>query len=210
MSQLIEQFERFASVVPATRPDELALYQRHFDLLHHWNEQFNLVSRNAFEKAFANHYLDSVLVSDVAVAHTEGRALFDVGSGAGFPGLICAIRYPDRPIQLYEKSLKKQSFLSTAVVQLELKNIQVKGLFGAERVRGLVLARAVFPPDKLFKFMSSSLEPKSRVVLQRGGMSEAPKVPAGFRALRSVRYDLPMECGARFAEVFEVVPRGTK
>jgi 16S rRNA (guanine527-N7)-methyltransferase len=210
MPDLLQQFEAHRGKIPPVRPDELALYAKHFSLLQHWNEQFNLVSRNAFEKAFANHYLDSIFVADTAAALAEGRPLIDIGSGAGFPGLILAIRYPKLSIRLFEKSLKKQTFLSTAVVQLGLANVQVNGLFEEKNTYALVVARAVFPPDKIFKFMGAHLKPKSRLVFQRGGQSEAPKVPPYFKSIRSEKYDLPLDCGSRFAEVFELVPRGTK
>lgn len=210
MPTLTEQFDSFRSVSPKVRPDEVEMYEKHLALLRHWNEQFNLVSRNAFEKAFANHYLDSIIVSDIAVSLAEGRPLIDVGSGAGFPGIILAIRYPTLPITIYEKSLKKQTFLSTVVVQLGLKNVEVKGLFGEVPTQGMVVARAVLPPDKYFKFMGGSLRGKSRVVFQRGGASSPPQVPPHFKLIKSTKYDLPMDCGSRFAEVFELVPRGTK
>jgi 16S rRNA (guanine527-N7)-methyltransferase len=210
VATLAEQFKAFAGKVPAVRADEVALYDRHLELLRYWNEQFNLVSRNAFEKAFANHYVDGIFVADIAASLADGRPLIDVGSGAGFPGLIFAIRYPQLSITLFEKSLKKQGFLSNAVVQLGLKNVQVSGLFGEEPLYGMVVARAVFPPDKYFKFMAANLKPKSRIVFQRGGNSEKPPVLPYFKALRSERYDLPLDCGSRFAEVFELVPRGTK
>jgi 16S rRNA (guanine527-N7)-methyltransferase len=210
MPDLAQQFESFKGKIPAVRPEELALYVRHFELLQHWNEQFNLVSRNAFEKAFANHYLDSLFVADIAVSLSEGRPLVDVGSGAGFPGLILAIRYPTLPIRLFEKSLKKQTFLSTAVVQLGLRHVEIGGLFEGADTKSMVVARAVFPPDKIFKFFSTRLKPGSRLVFQRGGQSEAPSIPKTFRSLRTARYDLPLDCGSRYAEVLELVPRGTK
>ncbi len=209
MPDLVQQFKEHEGKIPAVTPLEVARYAEHFALLQHWNEQFNLVSRNAFEKAFANHYLDSIYVSDVAASHSQDRPLIDIGSGAGFPGLILAIRYPDTEIRLFEKSLKKQNFLSTVVVQLGLKNVEINGIFEEKKVEALVVARAVFPPDKIFKFMGEHLTKRSRLVFQRGGMSEPATVPNRFRPVHSFKYDLPLECGSRFAEVYEYVPRGT-
>ena len=210
MADLAKQFEAFAGKIPQVRSDEVALYAKHFELLQHWNEQFNLISRNAFEKAFANHYLDSLFVADIAVAQAQDRPLIDIGSGAGFPGLILAIRYPNVPIQLFEKSLKKQNFLSTVVVQLGLKNVQINGLFEQKGSYAMVIARAVFPPEKIFKFMAEHLAKQGRVIFQRGGQSVAPTVPNRFHSIQSTKYDLPLDCGSRYAEVFEYVPRGTK
>ena len=96
------------------------------------------------------------------------------------------------------------------VVQLGLSNVQIKGLFEEKGSYGLVMARAVFPPDKIFKFMSAHLKNGSRLVFQRGGQSEQVRPPAFFKPLRSAKYNLPMDCGSRFAEVYELVPRGTK
>ena len=61
----------------------------------------------------------------------QGR-LVDVGSGAGFPGLVLKIFYPEMEVCLVESVKKKARFLETAVLALELKGVQVLSLRAEE------------------------------------------------------------------------------
>ena len=134
-----DEFKEWAGLLPTVREDEIDLYERHLALLTTWNEQMNLVSRNSLEKAFATHFADSVHIADFGHRFAQGRPVYDLGSGAGFPGLTYAIRYPDESITLFEKSLKKQSFLLAVVAQLELKNVRVEGALPDNAFNGLFL-----------------------------------------------------------------------
>ena len=205
-----EQFEEWAKTLPPVREDEIALYERHLALLKTWNERMNLVSRNSLEKAFPTHFADSVHIADFGHRFAEGRTVFDLGSGAGFPGIIYAIRYPDEPITLFEKSLKKQSFLLAAVAQLELENVRVDGALPDEKFHGLFLGRAVMQRQDLFPFFRDHLKAGARVIANLGGQTEATSAPDDFKLLERTRYTLPLDAGDRQIEAFQFVPRGTK
>jgi 16S rRNA (guanine527-N7)-methyltransferase len=179
-------------------------------MLRAWNERMNLVSRNSFGMAFENHYADSVFIADFAKRFQEGRPFFDLGSGAGFPGLIFAIRYPGEPITLYEKSLKKQGFLSAVVAQLGLSHARIEGGLERGKLQGIFLARAVMQRPELFAFFARHLKPGARICVNLGGKTEATPAPAEFRRLAETQYTLPKGAGNRRLEIYEFVPRGTK
>ena len=81
-------------------------------LLTKWNRNINLVSVKSLEDVWRRHILDSVQLA----AHIPRGAgvITDLGSGAGFPGLVLSIML-DRPIRLVEASGKKAAFLREAV-----------------------------------------------------------------------------------------------
>ena len=91
-------------------------------LLSKWNEKINLVSKNTLVDIWERHFLDSGQI----IKHVEasGKRWVDVGSGAGFPGLVVALLLRDRKIDcdlvLVEKNLKKGFFLSEVIRKLKL------------------------------------------------------------------------------------------
>lgn len=199
----------FTPDLPPTTQRERVLYQRHFELLQSWNERMSLVSTKSLETAMGTHYADSLYTCDFAKA--QGKApFFDLGTGAGFPGIVFAIRFPDEPIVLFEKSQKKQSFLMTTIQQLELSNVTLAGVLERGRYYGTFLARAVHPPQELMLFYDRFLELGSRFVLSLGGTAETPAIPENFRVLDETSYDLPEDRGARRLMMVQLVSRGTK
>ncbi len=209
---LIEQFKSHSDKISALgklTDRELELYETHFALLRSWNERMALVSKKSIDRSFASHYVDSIFISDFAEKLRKGRFVYDFGTGAGFPGIVYAIRYPSTKVSVYERSLKKQTFLSAALATLNLVNIQMGGEFPVERRSGVFLARAVLPPQELFKFMSNRMVEGSTLVVNLGGSSEPIEVPPQFVKTDKEVYDLPMDCGSRRVESFDYVPRGT-
>ena len=91
-------------------------------LLSKWNEKINLVSKNTLVDIWERHFLDSGQI----IKHVEvsGKRWVDVGSGAGFPGLVVALLLRDRKIDcdlvLVEKNPKKGFFLNEVVRKLKL------------------------------------------------------------------------------------------
>ena len=95
-------------------------------LLSKWNEKINLVSKNTLVDIWERHFLDSGQI----IKHVEasGKRWVDVGSGAGFPGLVVALLLRDREIDcnlvLVEKNPKKGFFLNEVIRKLNL-NVEV-------------------------------------------------------------------------------------
>ncbi len=91
-------------------------------LLSKWNEKINLVSKNTLMDIWERHFLDSGQI----IKHVEasGKRWVDVGSGAGFPGLVVALLLRDRKIDcdlvLVEKNPKKGFFLNEVIRKLNL------------------------------------------------------------------------------------------
>lgn len=206
---LSPQFETFKESIPKVRAREVELYEKHFELLKSWNEKIGLVSRKSIDKSFGSHYVDSIYIAEFADRYRKEMPVYDLGSGAGFPGIIYAIRYPEAKVTLYERMLKKQGFLSAALAGLSLDNLQCGGEFPPERRSGLFIARAVLPPAELFAFMEKRMKEGSVLILNVGGSSDEVHHPRTFSRLGQLTYTLPMDCGSRRVESFLYVPRGT-
>lgn len=87
------------------------------------NQKQNLVSRRSGKAELINHVEDCRKV--LSFCSLEDQKIIDIGSGAGFPGLILAIYCPGAQVTLVESDLKKSEFLKAASAELELANVQV-------------------------------------------------------------------------------------
>ena len=91
------------------------------DLVLNENKKHNLIAKSTENLIWGRHILDSAQL--VKFIDFKSHILADLGSGAGFPGLVLAIfnKYKDFHVKLYEKSPVKREFLSQVIQELELK-----------------------------------------------------------------------------------------
>jgi 16S rRNA (guanine527-N7)-methyltransferase len=144
-----EQFEAMAlELAPryALVLDERVLgrFWRHFALVLQWNQRTNLTGVTAVDEAVRRHYLESAVGASMLTP--ECARLFDVGSGAGFPGIPLACLRPELEVVLVESHGRKAAFLRDAIQALGLERVRVEcGRFHRVELneRDAVAARAL-------------------------------------------------------------------
>ena len=118
----IDAFRRFTQVSRET----ITSLKKYEDILIKANKTLNLIGNSTIKDIWTRHFLDSVQVIDFI--DKNNKTLVDLGSGAGFPGLVLAIALKDRKIplkiKLIEKSPKKVKFLKNLINELQL-NVEV-------------------------------------------------------------------------------------
>ena len=118
----IDTFRRFTQVSRET----ITSLKKYEDTLIKANKTLNLIGNSTIKDIWTRHFLDSVQVIDFI--DKNNKVLVDLGSGAGFPGLVLAIALKDRKIplkvKLIEKSPKKVKFLKNLIYELQL-NVEV-------------------------------------------------------------------------------------
>jgi 16S rRNA (guanine527-N7)-methyltransferase len=103
-------------------------FGRYFELLVSWNEHMNLTAITEQVEVYVKHFYDSLLMLEHATAESiyqEAQSIVDVGTGAGFPGLVLAIRSPDKQFTLVDALAKRLKFLETVKLELGLKNVEL-------------------------------------------------------------------------------------
>ena len=171
----IDTINRFAQV---SRETIRSLIQ-YENLLFKANKNQNLVGKSTIDNVWIRHFLDSVQVIDFI--DNNRHSLIDIGSGAGFPGLVLAIASKDRKmslkIKLIEKSLKKTLFLNEVIDQLKL-DAQVINLNVFEKNYSLdsevITARAFKPLEKILELIHNKAKnwKKIFVFLGKTGRNE--------------------------------------
>lgn len=122
--------------------------------LERWQKAINLVGRTTLDEVWVRHVLDSAQV--VPLVPAEARALADLGSGGGFPGLVIAALRPDLQVTLIESDARKAAFLGEAGRRMSLKNqpkIIVSRIEKAPPAAAdVVTARALAPLSQLLEW----------------------------------------------------------
>jgi len=117
------------------------------------NKTLNLIGKSTIDEIWTRHFLDSVQVIDFI--NKKDKTLIDIGSGAGFPGLVLAIALKDRKIptkvKLLEKSPKKVNFLKNIAhdLQLDVEVIEENIFEYKKKISQDVIVARAFKPLKI-------------------------------------------------------------
>lgn len=102
--------------------ENLASLAKYKDLLVEYNKKFNLTAIKSDEEIYLKHFYDSLTLIK-AYSLNGNLKLLDIGTGAGFPGIVLKIFYPDLELTLLDSNHKKIAFLEVAIKELNLKNV---------------------------------------------------------------------------------------
>jgi 16S rRNA (guanine527-N7)-methyltransferase len=137
---------------PPVSRETLHRLQQYYNLLIKWQEKINLISPATIPKAWERHFLDSLQIAPLVPK--SAKTLYDVGSGAGFPGMILAIACPDIKVTMIESDSKKCAFLQTVSRETDtpvaIQNERIEAI--ALPAPGVVTARALAPLSTLFAY----------------------------------------------------------
>tara|TARA_Y100000590_G_scaffold240998_1_gene271006 strand:+ start:285 stop:920 length:636 start_codon:yes stop_codon:yes gene_type:complete len=171
----IDAFTRFSQVSRET----IRSLIKYENKLVYYNKNLNLIGKSTLNQIWTRHFLDSVQVIDFISKNY--KSLIDIGSGAGFPGLVLAITSKDRKIpmkvKLIEKSPKKANFLKTIVDELDL-NVEVinQNIFEYPKKlsEDVFVARAFKPLKIILELIHNKAENWKRIFIFLGktGKSE--------------------------------------
>ena len=132
--------------------------EKYLSILDSWRNQSNLIGPNEWERIWDRHILDSHQLRKFI---PESAKVVDIGTGAGFPGIILAASASgDGHITLIESSAKKCKFLQTVAEQtglpISIVNSRIESV--DEFYADFVTARAVAPLEKLIEYTLPALE----------------------------------------------------
>jgi len=167
--------------------DALPLATAYADLLAREATVRGLIGPREVPRLWERHLVNCALVTDLV---PEGATVCDIGSGAGLPGLVMAIRRPDLQIMLVEPLLRRTTFLDEAITCLGLVNVAVERA-RAESLHGtqefdVVTSRAVAPMARLSQW-SLPLVRSGGVFLAMKGSAVQAELDSAAKAIRTGR-----------------------
>lgn len=102
--------------------DKKSQLTKYAELLVEWNEKINLTAITEPEEIAVKHFLDCIMIFKY-VDISQNSSVIDIGTGAGFPGLVMKIVRPDINLTLLDSLNKRITFLDTVCSELSLKNV---------------------------------------------------------------------------------------
>lgn len=160
------EFGRTANVSRET----LARFEAYEDLLQQWQKRINLVSRTTLPDVWGRHFLDSLQLRKWVKPDV---ASLDMGSGAGFPGLVLSIAC-DAPFVLVESDSRKCAFLrearrvTDAPAEIHEGRAEALAEGGGSPSFGLIVARALAPVSRLLELARPLLGRDGTCVFLKG------------------------------------------
>lgn len=118
--EFIEKLKDFNISVNKT---QLLQFDKYQQLLYEWNQKINLTGITEYEQVYLKHFYDSATLCKVINLENEST-LCDVGTGAGFPGIVLKILFPNLKVTLVDSLEKRIKFLNLVIKELDLKGIE--------------------------------------------------------------------------------------
>lgn len=135
-------------------------------LLLKWQKKINLISPSTIDDAWNRHFEDSIQVEPLIPS--DAKVLFDLGCGAGFPGLVLAMIRPELDIHLVESDQKKCSFMKAVSRETKtpvtIHNERIEKTNIAE-IPDVISARALASLEMLFNYCRPWIEQNPDVTL---------------------------------------------
>ena len=153
------------------------------------NINHNFISKSTESLIWSRHILDSAQL--VKFINFKNGSLSDLGSGAGFPGLILAIYNQNFNfhVKLYEKSSVKRNFLSEMIDKLKIKASLFSNVFDAKIESEYIISRAFKKLDKIIQVSREIAKKPHKLVILKGKNAQEEAI----KAFKSYKYTYKLE-----------------
>ena len=184
--------------------DQLKQLDQFYHLMLEWNEKINLTRITEEQDVYLKHFYDSLTLNKV-VNLKEVNTLCDVGTGAGFPGIVLKIIFPQIKITLIDSLQKRVNYLNEVIKELDLKEIEAIHARG-EEYKGsfdVVTARAVANIEKLVGYTMHLVSKNGIFVAMKGNIEEEltepvkSKLSKKYNIQKIEQFTLPKENSMR-------------
>ena len=174
--EFINELSKLNIPVDAEKLKKLDIY---YHLLLTENNKYNLTNITQEEDVYLKHFYDSLTITKVV--ELNNQSLCDIGTGAGFPGLVLKIFYPNLKVDLLDATTKKCNFLKLVIEKLSLKEINVINRRAEEYSKetrekyDIVTSRAVAPLKHLLEYSIPLLKINGQFIALKSNINEEIK-----------------------------------
>ena len=176
--------------------DKAIVLSSYLDLVMSFNPSLKLVGEKERDEIARRHILDSASAYPVFLENTEaGDQIGDLGSGAGFPGIVLAILFPDRNFVLIDRMTRRIGFLRIVKAKLNLENVEIldKDIKDVKRNFSVITCRAFRPLSEigeevvaltssaiLYKAVEDNIEKELETLRSQGYVFNASILPVSI------------------------------
>lgn len=198
--------------------EQLSQLENYYKLLVSWNEKMNLTAITKPKDVAIKHFADSLSVLNY-VDIPKGASIIDVGTGAGFPGMVLKIARPDIKLTLLDSLNKRLVFLEDVLdnLGLEAQLIHSRAEEGGQNIDlrecyDFAVSRAVAQLNVLCEYCLPYVRLSGSFIAFKGGESDG-EIKNASKAIQILggknknvyKFDLPENSGSRTLVVIEKV-----
>ncbi len=181
--------------------------EKYYQLLIQYNRVMNLTGITEKEEAYLKHFYDSLTIVK-AIDLNKDLKLCDIGTGAGFPGIVLKIVFPNLKITLVDSLQKRINFLNEVITQLHLTDIEAihsrieeYGIISRE-IFDVVTARALAATNILLEYATPLVKVGGYFIPLKGKIDQEPSYEHAAKVLNMQLVDeqnflLPIENSTR-------------
>ena len=173
ISEFIEELIKL-NIEPTQK--QLEQLNRYYELIVEYNKVMNLTGITEKEQVYLKHFYDSLTIAKVIDLNKE-ETLCDIGTGAGFPGIVLKILFPNLKITLIDSLNKRIEFLKIVIKELNLNNIEAIHTRAEEyAIKNIekfdvVTSRAVAPLNILLELSIPLIKTNKYFISYKGNIS---------------------------------------
>ena len=204
IEEFIEKCKSLNLEVTEKKLNQLEIYAK---FLQEYNEHTNLTAITNLEDIYLKHFYDSLTITKVC-DFSKIETLCDVGTGAGFPGLVLKIFFSDVKITLVDALQKRVNYLNKVINMLELEKIEAIHIRAEDLAKqgyryDIVTARAVANLSKLLSWTMPLVKKDGSFIAMKGNVSEELTtampifVKKNYILENKVEFNLPKDNGTR-------------
>ncbi len=204
LEEFIKEVESLGLVVTKEKLDQLEII---YNTLIETNKTMNLTRITDKEEVYIKHFYDSLTLAKIYDL-SKVETLCDVGTGAGFPGLILKIFYPNLKITLIDALLKRVNYLNNLIEKLNLTDIKAYHIRAEDLIKkgktfDIVTARAVASLPKLLNWTMPLVNDNGSFLVMKGNIEEELKESQkiisknNWIVNKNITFDLPNNKGFR-------------
>lgn len=200
INKFIQEIQNLGIEVDNTKLNQL---EKYYELLIEYNKIMNLTGITDKEEVYLKHFYDSLTISKIIDLKKENN-LCDLGSGAGFPGIVIKIFFPNLNIVLIDSLNKRINFLNKVIDTLNLKDIvaihtRIEDYAKEnEEYFDIVTARAVAPLNILLELGVKLVKVGKYFIAMKGNIESETDYTNAIKKLdcnlkKLIKFKLPIE-----------------
>ena len=202
--QFIEELAKINIQISSSQLNQLSVY---YNLLIEENKKYNLTAITEENEVYLKHFYDSLTI--VKSINITNQYICDVGTGAGFPGMVIKILFPNTKVDLLDSTTKKCNFLNLVINKLNLNDITVINARAEEYSQinrekyDIIVSRAVAPLKHLLEYSIPLLKVHGIFIAMKSRLTEDLKNIENYYQKLSlsnesiVEFNLPYELSKR-------------
>lgn len=159
------------------------------ELLYKKNQVMNLTAIRDKKGMMEKHFIDSLLLTKII--SDDEKSFIDVGTGAGFPGLVLAIYYPEKKFLLVDSVRKKIEFINEVIEELNLQNVNTSFKRAEELIKDkreifdVALCRGVANLRIILEYMVPFIKVNGRFLPQKLNLNEIEESKNALKVLNA-------------------------